>query len=102
MLYRVHLARVGFKLTTLVVIGTDCIRSYKSNYHMIMTMTAPSSQYNFKMLHVGVTNSFRIICVCQWLATGWWFYSVSSTNNTERHDITEILLKVYDHDHDCP
>ena len=51
-------------------------------------------QYNFKMLHVGVTNSFRIICVCQWLATGWWFYSVSSTNNTERHDITEILLKV--------
>ena len=24
---------VGFKLTTLVVIGTDCIGSYKSNYH---------------------------------------------------------------------
>ena len=29
----------GFKLTTLVVIGTDCIGSYKSNYHT--TMTAP-------------------------------------------------------------
>ena len=27
MLYRVHLASVGFKLTTLVVIGTDCIGS---------------------------------------------------------------------------
>jgi hypothetical protein len=34
--------------------------------------------------------------VCQWLATGWWFSPgppVSSTNKTDRHDITEILLK---------
>jgi hypothetical protein len=30
-----------FKLTTLVVIGTDCTCSCKSNYHTIMTMTAP-------------------------------------------------------------
>ena len=30
--------------TTLVVIGTNCIGSYKSNYHMIMTMTAPVNQ----------------------------------------------------------
>jgi hypothetical protein len=28
MLYRVHLAWAGFELTTLVVIGTDCIGSY--------------------------------------------------------------------------
>jgi hypothetical protein len=41
MLYRVHLAWVGFELTTLVVIGTDCIGSYKSNYHTIMTTAAP-------------------------------------------------------------
>ena len=41
LLYRVHLAWVGFKLTTLVVIGTDCIGSHKSNYHTIMTMTTP-------------------------------------------------------------
>jgi hypothetical protein len=33
MLYRVHLAWAGFKPTTLVVIGTDSISSYKSNYH---------------------------------------------------------------------
>ena len=35
--------------------------------------------------------------VCQWLATGRWFSlgtPVSSTNKTDRHDITEILLKV--------
>jgi hypothetical protein len=34
---------------------------------------------------------------CQWLATGRWFSSgipVSTTNKTDRHDITEILLKV--------
>ena len=37
MLYRVHLAWTGFELTTLVVIGTDCIGSCKFNYHMIMT-----------------------------------------------------------------
>jgi hypothetical protein len=30
-LYRVHLTWTGFKLTTLVVIGTDCIGSYISN-----------------------------------------------------------------------
>jgi hypothetical protein len=35
--------------------------------------------------------------VCQLLATGWWFSLgtlVSSTNKTDCHDITEILLKV--------
>ena len=35
--------------------------------------------------------------VCQWLATGRWFSPdtpVSSTNNTDRHVDTEILLKV--------
>jgi hypothetical protein len=40
-MYRVHLAWVGFELTTLVMIGTDCIDSCKSNLHMIMTTTAP-------------------------------------------------------------
>jgi len=32
-----------------------------------------------------------------WLATGRWFFAgnpVSSTNKTDRHDITELLLKV--------
>jgi hypothetical protein len=33
--------------------------------------------------------------VCQWLVTGWWFSPgtpVSSTNKTDRHDITEIFM----------
>ena len=37
MLYRVHLTWAGFKLTMLVVIGAECIGSYKSNYHTITT-----------------------------------------------------------------
>ena len=37
MLYQANLAWAGFKLTTLVVIGTDCIGSCKSNYHMMTT-----------------------------------------------------------------
>jgi hypothetical protein len=41
-LYRVHLTWAGIELTTLVVISTDCIDSYKSNYHTIITTTAPS------------------------------------------------------------
>ena len=41
MLYWVHLAGVELKPTTLVVIGTDCIGNCKSNYHTIMTTTAP-------------------------------------------------------------
>ena len=38
-LYQVHLILAGFEITTLVVIGTDCIGSYKSNYHTFTTMT---------------------------------------------------------------
>jgi hypothetical protein len=33
----------GFGLTTLMVIGTNCIGSYKSNYHMIMITTTTST-----------------------------------------------------------
>jgi hypothetical protein len=44
MLYQVHLAWAGFELTALVVIGTDCIGSCKSNYHTIMAITAPGNK----------------------------------------------------------
>jgi hypothetical protein len=54
-------------------------------------------------LMLWVRISIRVRCttlcdkVCQWLATGRWFSSgpsVSSTNKTDSHDLTEILLKV--------
>jgi hypothetical protein len=45
----------------------------------------------------GVLDTTLCDKVCQWLAAGRWFSPrtpVSSTNKTDRHDITEILLKV--------
>jgi hypothetical protein len=41
MLYRLHLTWAGFELPTLVVLGTDYIGRYKSNYHTITNTTAP-------------------------------------------------------------
>ena len=45
----------------------------------------------------GVLDTILCDKVCQWLAAGRWFslgIPVSSTNKTDRHNITEILLKV--------
>jgi hypothetical protein len=38
-LHRIHLSRVGLGFTMLVVIGTDCIGNYKSDYHTITATT---------------------------------------------------------------
>jgi hypothetical protein len=46
-LYRVHLAWAGFELTMLVVIGTDCIGSYNSNYDTNRTKTAPIVEWTW-------------------------------------------------------
>jgi hypothetical protein len=52
MLYRVHLAWVGFEVTTLVVICTDCMGSCKCNYHTITTHDFP--RFLFYFLHMCV------------------------------------------------
>ena len=49
------------------------------------------------LLRRGVLDTTLCDKVCQWFATCRWFSPgtpVSSTNNTDRHDITEIVLKV--------
>jgi hypothetical protein len=60
MLHRVHLAWEGFKLPTLVVIGTDCIGSFKSNYHTITTTMAPKNSnmwFFFKLAYPLIRNN---------------------------------------------
>ena len=44
----------------------------------------------------GVLETTLHVCdkVCLWLAAGRWFSTVSSTNKTDRDDLTELLLKV--------
>ena len=51
MFYRVHLAWAGFELDILVMIGTDSIHSYKSNYHTNMTTTASSEMCMLKAIY---------------------------------------------------
>ena len=61
-----------------------------STYHHLSCEFEPRSQR-------GVLDATLCDKVCQWLARGQWFSPgnlVSSTNKTDRHNITEILLKV--------
>jgi len=52
---------------------------------------------NIILLVILVLNTTLCDKVCQWLTTVWYFSLdtlVSSTKNTDRHDIAKILLKV--------
>ena len=57
MLYRTQLACAGFELRTLVVIGTDCIGSFKSNFHTMTTTMLPPLLDTVKLLLFVGTNS---------------------------------------------
>ena len=46
MLYRVHLDRVVFEITTLVVKDTDCIGSCKSNYDPVLINRKVNASWN--------------------------------------------------------
>ena len=86
----------------LVVIGTDCICSCKFNYlHAYTYSWTILYLYGSLILWVRIllTSTDTPLCdkVCPWLAAGRWLSpgtQVSSTNKTNRHNITEILLKV--------
>ena len=99
MLYNSPYSR--FELTTSVVIGTDCKGSFKSNYHTVTTTMVPSKSFRNRKKHELLASlSFLFpddYTIFLWLAIGRWFFTgtpVSSTNETDRHDIAEILLKV--------
>jgi hypothetical protein len=76
-------------------------------YRISLNMNFPTDQLESEVkLHKttsstespsNVSSDYKCDKVCQWLAPGHWFFSgtlVSSTNKTDCHDITEILLKV--------
>jgi hypothetical protein len=54
----------GFELTILVVIGTDCTGSCKSNYHTIMTMTAPSKRFTSSICFEHIFQKVHISNLC--------------------------------------
>jgi hypothetical protein len=81
-------------------ITTYCIGSCQVTFESSYTLT-----YNNILYWVMSGNIWIILDrpfaysgkVCQWLTTGWWFSPgspVSSTNKSDHHDMTEILLKV--------
>ena len=80
------------KKTNIKIIG---MKREKETYNCLC------NQY-LSPLMLWVRISIRVRCttlcnnVCQWLVTGQWFSPgrpVSSTNKTDRHDITEILWR---------
>ena len=68
MLYEYTSPWTGFKLTTLVVIGTDCTGSCKSNYHTITTTTAP----HFLGFKTYMRSKFLKRILCLSLFHVWW------------------------------
>jgi hypothetical protein len=63
----------GFELTTLVMIGTDCTGSStcKSNYHPIMSMTAPNEAEErllYFFIEMNVTNVNIKMILMSWLS----------------------------------
>ena len=56
---------MGFELTTLVVIGTDCIGNCKSNYHTITSMTPPkrSSYQDLIQYRLAIDLIFKSHCL---------------------------------------
>jgi hypothetical protein len=79
------------------------LRGRRGRDHMVVGCTTTYAIKCLSPLMLWVRISIRARCtplcdkVCRWLATDRWFFPgppVSSTNKTDRHDITEILFKV--------
>ena len=77
--------------------------SWYGKGHVLISIYLIAKHFNNMIGHMWVRISIRARCttlcgkVYQWLAIGRWFSPVplvSSTNKTDRHDITEILFKV--------
>ena len=88
MLYRVHLAWVGFELTTSVVIGANCKGSCKSNYHMTRTMTASYYLgYYFKTNFNHMSKNSNI--------SFWFILAVSFSNHNSKLRLKKKFNQIY-------
>jgi hypothetical protein len=89
-----------FELTTSVVIGTDCIGSFKSNYHAITAKTAPCwseialAQYKeiIRVLYFKIFSSSNNNCLTT---------SVSSNNTALDSYLTQNIGQLYSIDQQC-
>jgi hypothetical protein len=77
MVYRVHLAWAGMELKMLVVIGTDCICSCKSNYHTITTTMAPKLR-RIKILSnwYSMSGNVKLFIILQFFLKSWIFSAI--------------------------
>jgi hypothetical protein len=79
------------------VISSKTIRGRVPTFFQILRKRTLSWKTHMNPLRRGVLDATLCDKVRQWLATGQWFSPctpVSFSNKTDRHDITEILLKV--------
>jgi hypothetical protein len=95
-LYWVQLAWVGFELTTLLMIDTDFIGIYKSNYSMITTTTAPIivSDFIWNKLNLHISLLLNIWNICSSLS---WLISHIYTTLTDFTFVlqTGTLLQIF-------
>ena len=78
-----------------IMLGPSYTSSYCSCIYNCLLNRCLSSQTLW--IRISLSIQHYVDKVCHWLPTGRWFSpstTVSSTNETDRHDITEILLKV--------
>ena len=78
---------------------TICTNSCDLNNVIIVIYLCIQCRSPLMRVPISIRTRCTTLCdkVCQWLATCGWFSlgrPVSSTNKTDRHDLTEILLKV--------
>jgi hypothetical protein len=84
-----HCVSRGHRGCDRIVVGFTTTYAISAYHHWCCEFESRSGR--------GVLDTTLCDKVCQWLATCRWFSlypPVSSTNETDRHDITEILLKV--------
>jgi hypothetical protein len=93
---------VGFTTTYAISAYHHWCREFENldqgDHHYVTLPLSPLKSYGFESRSSrGVLYATLCDKVCQWLTTGRWFSPgtpVSSTNKTDIHDTTEILLKV--------